>query len=512
MGLIKVEFNKQGGGLGRPPSNQDFVSSMLFYGTAPSGWSANGVEEILSLSQLEKLGIDGTSSDATGATSEVTVTVAGVAGDKVGFTLSTVTEIIDFGTYTVQAGDTVTEVASGLASLINLGTTEHGYTAVNALGVITVTAPKRAGVGANMNTNAFTPTGTVALGTTVAWGSGVVGVGSIYDVWYYHAKEYFRQISNGKLWFGIFATPTVWDFSEIETMQNIASGEIRQFGFWDSTRTVVSNVINDLTAIEVMYDTQFNQTIGRYRPFNVVYASDISAVTDINTLPDLTDADAEHTTVVIGQDRDSEGGELYNSLGKSISTMGAVLGAVSKASVFESIAWVEKFNMAVNGGELDNVVLSNGQSLDAVSVNEMIALKDKAYLFQIKRDGQAGSYNIDSLTSTLETSDYFSIENNRTIDKAVRLVNEFLTLKLASPIYVQEDGKLQESTMQVFKQGSRKKLEIMSNAGEVSAFNVLVDPDQNVLSTGKFILSIEIVPVGVARTIVANIGYTLNIS
>ena len=512
MGLIRTIFNKKGGGLGRPPSNSDYISSLLFYGNVPSGWSPTGVEEILSLSQLEDKGINGNSFDAISATSVITVSGAGAEGDKIGFIVSTLSGSTDFGVYTVGNAPTVTTVADGLVLLINSNTATHGYTATNVSGVITLVAPKRAGKGANSNTNLFATIGTVALATTTDWGSGVVGVGSIYDVWYYHAKEYFRQISNGKLFIGIFPTPTVWDFKEIETIQNIANGEVRQFGFWDSTRTIVSNGLNDVTAIEAIYDTQFNTIIGRYRPFVALYASDISAVVDINTLPDTTTFDAEHCSLVIGQDANAEGLELYNSLGKSITTLGACLGAVSKASVFEDIAWPEKFDMSVTGGELDKVSLSNGQNLDGISQNELVALKDKSYLFQIKRDSTAGTYNIDSLTATIQTSDYFSIENNRTIDKAVRLVNGFMTTKLASPVYVQEDGTLQESTLQVFKQGSKKQLDTMEDAGEVSASAVLIDPNQNVLSTSCIELSIVIVPVGVAREIKINIGYELNIT
>ena len=52
----------------------------------------------------------------------------------------------------------------------------------------------------------------------------------------------------------------------------------------------------------------------------------------------------------------------------------------------------------------------------------------------------------------------------------------------------------------------------MEIAGEVSAWKVLIDPTQNVLSTSKLTLTIQNVPVGVARNIEINSGFTTKIA
>ena len=52
----------------------------------------------------------------------------------------------------------------------------------------------------------------------------------------------------------------------------------------------------------------------------------------------------------------------------------------------------------------------------------------------------------------------------------------------------------------------------MQANGEISGFQVTINPDQNVVSTGKLTIAIEIVPKGTARTILINIGYVTALS
>jgi hypothetical protein len=82
---------------------------------------------------------------------------------------------------------------------------------------------------------------------------------------------------------------------------------------------------------------------------------------------------------------------------------------------------------------------------------------------------------------------------------------------LNAPLTVDSDGKLSESTIAVFKNDAIRGLESMQRDEEISAFDVLIDPSQNVLSTSKIILTVKIVPRGVARQIEVNIGFSLNI-
>ena len=129
-----------------------------------------------------------------------------------------------------------------------------------------------------------------------------------------------------------------------------------------------------------------------------------------------------------------------------------------------------------------------------------------------KHVGNANTFHMDSFTSTAVTSDYSTIENNRTIDKATRGVRTFVLPSLNSPLTINEDGTLAEETIQNFKAAAESPLESMEIDGEVSAFEVLIDPAQNVLSTSKLVITIKIIPRGVARFIEINIGFTVALS
>ncbi|ENA1765442.1 hypothetical protein ABF173_002586, partial [Flavobacterium psychrophilum] len=50
-------------------------------------------------------------------------------------------------------------------------------------------------------------------------------------------------------------------------------------------------------------------------------------------------------------------------------------------------------------------------------------------------------------------------------------------------------------------------LEQMERDGEVSGFKVFINPSQDVLATSKITVVLKIVPVGVLREIVVNIGF-----
>ena len=47
----------------------------------------------------------------------------------------------------------------------------------------------------------------------------------------------------------------------------------------------------------------------------------------------------------------------------------------------------------------------------------------------------------------------------------------------------------------------------MEAAGELSAYEVIINASQNVVSTGQLQITVKLVPVGVAREIVINLGF-----
>jgi len=508
MALNDIVFIKGQGGLGRPLEGEDYISGLLIYSASlPSGFSANNrVKSFGSITDAVNAGIKDDYSDATAATGTYTVTAAGVLNDVVEIKvndLSTlgVAQVTTLATYTRPSGDTTPAlVAVGIAAVINLGTITTGYSATVTGAVITITAPKRFGIFLNSGTPiVVTITGTIA-GTLVQFAGGTV---SNLALWYYHISEFFRMQPRGQLYVGIYGVPSTYTFSEIQTIQDFSNGKIRQIG-------VLKGAVQAFSADAQAIQTVCTTIAGVHKPLSAVYAAEMQAITDLTTLPDLNALNCPNVSIVIAQDGAGQGNYLYLTTAKSITTLGATLGTIALAKVSEDIAWISKFNIS-SGVECDTVKFANGAAVASQSQSLLNTLDNRRYIFLIKYVGIAGSYFNDSHTAIAVTSDYAYIENNRTIDKAIRGVYSSLLPNLNSPLVLNADGTLKDTTVAYFIGQCAPNLDQMVRDSELSAYSTTIDTTQNVLTTSTLVVSIVLVPIGVARNIVVNIGFSLSI-
>lgn len=295
---------------------------------------------------------------------------------------------------------------------------------------------------------------------------------------------------------------------KLEYIQRDSEGKIRQVLVLTPEEDFA---VGNITILQAVAD----KLEAEHMPLSIIYAPNFVGADETIDLfdADLRDLNAKNVSVSAGQDGNGKGNELAEIYGKTIGTGGLILGMVSRASVHENIAWVGQFNANANStNEFDLIKLADGRDVKQISASEMDVLNGKGYLFLKKHIGRAGSYFNDSHNAVSESSDYAYIENVRTIDKGTRGVRTFLLPYLNSPVYVNpEDGKLTEDTIATFKNEAERALDEMERLGEVSGFSVSIDPDQNVLRDSQIVISIIIVPVGVARNIVVNIGFNVSI-
>lgn len=512
MALNDIVFVKGQGGLGRPLAGQDYVSSLLFYtdnANLPSGFTTTArTREIFSVQDAENLGITSDCSDATAATLEIPITDEGATGDTINLTFTEIQgKVVNIGTYTRASGDTTpTLLATSIAAFINAGTYSHGYSATSSTDTVTLVCPKKLGAYPNTGTPlAVTIVGAITIGSIAV---DVSGYHSRISLWHYHISEYFRLQPKGDLYVSFQAYPGTWDFSEITEIQNYANGRIRQIGVWVKWRGFNTA---DLTAIHNQIVTNCD---ANHKPLSALYSGKIASGTDLTTLDNLNTLSANKCSAVLGQDGAGLGDYLYQSTGStkiSISNIGATLGAIALASVSDSIEWVSKFNVS-NGTECDTPALLNGQKISEVSEGLISVLNDYRYIFLRKFVGLAGSYFNDSHTAIVNTSDYAYIENNRTIDKAIRGVYSSVLPALGSPLVLNTDGTLTDTTIAYFSSLAELNLTQMVRDVELSAFQVVIDSTQDVLSTGKLVIAVELLPIGVARKIQVNIGFVTSLS
>lgn len=514
MPLNNVQFTLGQGNLGTPIPGSDYISGMMFYvsstSSIPSGFSNGVATEIFSLSQAGNLGISSNYSDEIKATASITISNLGSAGDTLNITvnepnINSTIKTVSLGTYTQQASDTTTTIfATNLSALINSNNT--GYSVVPSGNLLTLSA--RPGMGIALNTTTAL-TKTVVGGITASIVQFAGGVASLQAHWHYQISEYFRLQPSGILWVTFNKNPSLWNFNEINSTQLQTNGAIRQFGIYRVSATNSTAMAADLDAIQIIGNTMLSE----YCPASVIYAPNLFSVADLSTLPNLRLRSDNFVSCVIAQDGGSQGAWLSLTSGISIPTMGACLGAVSLATVSEDIAWPQKFNIS-NGTEDETVSFSNGQLwslVNSTTPNLLTQLDNYGYIFLFKRFNVVGSFFNDSHCAVLITSDYAYIERNRTIDKAIRVSYQGLAPLSNSKIMLNSDGTISYPAISIFKNAINPSLQQMVSDGDLSAFNVLIDPKQNVLSTSTVNVQINLVPEGIARVISVKIGFALSV-
>lgn len=319
------------------------------------------------------------------------------------------------------------------------------------------------------------------------------------QVLHYQLSEIFRVNPSISLYVGIFTKPSSYKFAEIKTVQNFASGRIRQLAIWCGDKEFSAD---DVTAIEGVADA----LDGENAPLSVLYAPKVTAVGSMPS--DVAGANQYRVSVVIAQAGSGTGAELYaaetNETTKaSVSAIGVVLGLLSSASVHQSIGWVKNFPTGVNVPAFGDGTLY--RDIDKALVEQ---LDGSRYIFFVTHVGQAGSYVNDSHTMDAATSDYAMIESVRTMDKAVRGIRTYLTPELGGNIYIDADtGKMQAYSVSHLEMTANKALEDMEKAGELSGYKVEIDPEQDVLSTSEVEIVIRQVAVGIMRRIKVKIGF-----
>ena len=335
-------------------------------------------------------------------------------------------------------------------------------------------------------------------------------------VLHYHISEFFRINEGAKLYVQSVASAD-GNYTEVKTLQAFAQGKLRQIAVCDF-KTELSGLDNALSKLNAIG----KELAKRITPASLLYSFKLKAE-DIANLPDLRTKSAELVSVVIGQDGAGRGAYIAQTT-PAVGCIGAALGAISKAQVHESIAWVEKQNLVstaydksltadtLQALELDVPALADGTKLSSLTPAQVEALHSKGYLFLIQYAGQVGTYFNDSFTATAATSDFAYIENNRTIDKAIRELNRVLVPKVSGPAYIDPDtGNLQTATVSAINALCEEPLDAMKRNGELSGYKVYINPRQRILQTSKLEVALKIVPVGTIREIEVSIGFALNV-
>ncbi|HRO76865.1 MAG TPA: DUF2586 family protein, partial [Crocinitomicaceae bacterium] len=167
----------------------------------------------------------------------------------------------------------------------------------------------------------------------------------------------------------------------------------------------------------------------------------------------------------------------------------------------------QKFN--VLGGGLEKAAIGDAE-ISTLGVSDLNTLNDHGLLFLRTHTGITGLFWNDAPTCTAVTDDFAYLENNRTIDKATRLIRTTFLPTLNSPIYVNpQTGQLAPNVVKSLEALGKKTInDSMLTPGEISGFDFVIDPEQDILATSQLEAVLTIIPVGTARKIIVKIGFS----
>ena len=356
----------------------------------------------------------------------------------------------------------------------------------------------------------------------------------MYGIPAYHIREFFRMSGNvdgnGRLYVMFADCSANWD--AIDIMQRASGGTINQLGVW------TEQPIWKLSGAEEKYGLNLVKSLNdkgvalaeQNQPLSIILSANCTNTgaetaegrkIDLQKIPTAI-CEASRTSVIFGQARNEKISLMQrrNEHLTPVGFMGAMLGALAKANVQESVAWVKQFNLFSDDfqeielgfgdvNEASDETLTSTNFYESLSPTLLDDLDDKGYIFPIKYAGKENGIYI-SKDQTCSSGDYRTIARNRTINKSRRAVRAALLPYVNAPLMVNPTtGFLAPTKITAFKTLIGDVLAKMQAAGEISGYAVTIDPNQNVLVDDTLRISYVIVPVGVATMIYVEEGLSL---
>lgn len=340
---------------------------------------------------------------------------------------------------------------------------------------------------------------------------------------YCHIQHFFTLSGGSGRLFIMFADCSAnWD--AIIDMQKASHGIISQIGVWteknlwkitdESASTYSIQLVGDLQSVAKNLADTYNAPANLLLCANsakVATMSDENVKVTWSMIPTCV-IDSRYVTVLLGQGLDSDVTAMQCSLKSCtpVGTVGAALGALAVASVSESIAWVQKFDLinyfpdiefGFGDATLAENKLVNSTKYSSLSDAQLNTLDELGYVFLIKYSGLEGHVYF-SKDKTCSEGDYRTIARNRTINKSRRSVRAALLPYVNSPLKVDPStGYLSSAQVTIFTNIVTKILQAMADAEEISGFSVSIPAKQNVLENDKLLINYSLIPIGTATNI-----------
>jgi hypothetical protein len=319
--------------------------------------------------------------------------------------------------------------------------------------------------------------------------------GGISDDLWYMLDKYFAKNPDGFLYVGIYSTALATvTFAEVSDFQLKTGGDIRKLGIYNNGNDVVFSAAHMIT-LQALADAERVLKTPLYLTYcPLAYTEAHASFLDLR-------ASGNNDLVTVFNSFD----QVANSVAKP--ALGTYLGYFAISKVSESIGHVDQYNF-VEGTDLENTFILDSSGLvkyEDFSTAQLNTFDTLGMTFLYKLTGFTGTYLNANQTCVAVTHDFRRAELSVTIDKASRNVRQFCIPLLNSEVLFNDDGTLRSETISKFQNAAERALDPMLAATEISAFEVNIDPDQNVQTDENIDITVDIVLNGVSKTITVNL-------
>ncbi len=315
-------------------------------------------------------------------------------------------------------------------------------------------------------------------------------------------KEFFRLAPEATLY--LFNSDVEADLKSFLNQNK----EIKGYGLNVLYNTVTPNLTSEISKHQSIINSF--ATENRLIDFAVI---GMDGLDDFST--DLFSLNAGNVSVCVA---------CEDSTGKA--SIGSVLGMIAIRRVNENMGSVDikdkprakrgTIDYTLTDSTLDRWVtsfLSDGREVAAVSNSEIRdGILSKGYIVVAGYEGYAGVFFENSYTCIERASDFAFIENNRTWNKAARLIRTTLLPKVKGVVKKNPTtGFIANTTVSYWKQLLNKALETLVVADEISGYEVDINPEQIVNSTAPVVVKASIVADGIVHEFEVSVGLTNSI-
>lgn len=335
---------------------------------------------------------------------------------------------------------------------------------------------------------------------------------------HHHIKRFFMRAPGAKLWvLGVDQGTTLSQMANKTLTYGKylivqAGGKIRQMGFvlnpdmGSYSPTITAGIDASVTAAVPVAQQLADEQLTLKRPL-VCLIEGRELTGAVGSVVDMRTKASPNVGVVLAQDKDFADSDAAF---ENTAAVGDVLGLMASAQVNLSLGWVGGFPLTnVAEGAFNVAALSSNSTVESYSDADLGTLYDKGFIVPRTVVGKPGYFLAGSPSCTAATSDFAFLEDTRTVNKVVRLINLAYADYINASVLVNPDGTMQGQEVANFEAVGEQALAPMLQAAELSNANVVVDPLQDVVSTGEVETQVGLTQVGVSRQLRFKIGYGL---